>query len=64
MTTNKYWLFLERLRRRGVNVYGAPIDLMHEFNVTRREARKILQNWIANYNEKDYEGMDELDDKN
>ena len=62
MTKNKYWLFLERLRRQGINVYGMPIDLMKEFNIPRREARKILQNWIANYNEEDYEGMDELDD--
>lgn len=54
MTTNKYWRFLERLRRRGVNVYGASIDLMKEFRIPRSEARKILQDWIANYNEDDY----------
>lgn len=54
MTTNKYWRFLERLRRRGVNVYGMPIDLMKEFRIPRSEARKIWQDWVANYNEDDY----------
>ena len=51
MTTNKYWRFLERLRRQSVNVYGMPIDLMKEFGLPRREARKIWQDWVANYNE-------------
>ena len=54
MTTNKYWCFLEKLRRQGVYVYGMPIDLMKEFGLPRREARKIWQDWVANYNEDDY----------
>lgn len=55
-TTNKYWIFLEKLRRSGVtNMFGATPYLMEEFGIDRREATKILSDWMKNYNPDDYE---------
>lgn len=35
MTTNKYWLYLEALRRSGVvNMFGSAIYVMEEFGVS------------------------------
>ena len=59
MTDNKYWLYLERLRRSGVtNMYGAAPYLMDEFGLRKNEAIKILSDWMRNYNPADYEGME------
>ena len=59
MTDNKYWLYLERLRRSGVtNMYGAGPYVQQEFGVSRREAIKIVGDWMKNYNPADYEGME------
>ena len=55
-TTNKYWLFLEDLRKSGVtNMYGASPYLEGAFNLTKYEAHEILADWMHNYNPKDYE---------
>ena len=60
MTNNKYWIYLEKLRRSGVtNMYGATPYLEEEFGLTQREARSILADWMRNYNPTDYEGMSE-----
>lgn len=59
MTDNKYWLYLERLRRSGVtNMYGAAPYLMDEFGMRKNEAIKVLADWMRNYNRADYEGME------
>lgn len=56
MTTNIYWNYLEQLRRSGrVNMFGATRYLEAEFGLDSREARKILLNWMDNYNPDDYE---------
>lgn len=58
MTENKYWIYLEKLRRSGVtNMYGATPYLMEEFDLTPHEAKNILVNWMRNYNAADYEGL-------
>lgn len=50
----EYYKFLEALRRTGVcNMYGASIYLVECFNLPNTEARKILTNWMENYNELD-----------
>lgn len=55
-TENKYWIFLENLRRSGVtNMYGAAPYLEEMFDLTREEANKILLDWMRNYNRDDYE---------
>lgn len=55
-TQNKYWIFLEELRKSGVtNMYGAAPYLQDEFGLSRREAREILADWMQNYDPKDYE---------
>lgn len=55
-TTNKYWIYLEELRRSGVtNMYGAVPYLQSEFFISREEARKILSDWMTNYNSEDYD---------
>ena len=56
MTTNKYWIFLEELRKSGVtNMFGAVPYLVEEFNIPYDEATAILTDWMNNYNRKDYE---------
>ena len=56
MTTNKYWLFLENLRRSGaINMFGAAHVLADYFDIDEKEARKILSDWMQNYNPDDYE---------
>lgn len=55
-TTNKYWIYLEDLRRSGVtNMFGAAPYLMSEFDLNKEEANKILTDWMRNYNRDDYE---------
>lgn len=55
-TTNKYWIYLENLRRSGVtNMYGAGPYLEQRFGLSRNDARKILIDWMKNYNREDYE---------
>ena len=55
-TTNKYWIYLENLRKSGVtNMFGATPYLMEEFDLDRKEATKILSDWMHNYNPNDYE---------
>lgn len=55
MTDNKYWLYLENLRRSGVtNMFGAARYLVAEFGVTSGEAHDILSDWMRNYNPDDY----------
>ncbi len=56
MTKNKYWIFLERLRRSGVtNMFGAAPYLQDEFGLSRKEANKIIGEWMDNYDPADYE---------
>lgn len=58
MTNNKYWIFLEKLRRSGqTNMFGAIPYLVKEFGCTYDEASEILVNWMANYKQSDYKGM-------
>lgn len=60
MTDNKYWIYLEELRRSGVtNMYGAASYLMDAFDLTHNEATSILADWMRNYNAADYEDMPE-----
>lgn len=57
-TQNERWIFLERLRRSGVtNMYGAAPFLADEFGLELEEARKILLDWMKNYDPDDYEGV-------
>ena len=46
----KYYKFLEALRRTGVcNMWGASIYLVEAFKLSEKEAGEILCNWIENY---------------
>ena len=59
MTDNKYWLYLEDLRRSGItNMFGAAPYLANEFGLSSSEARNILADWMKNYNSADYEEND------
>ena len=54
-TKNKYWLYLENLRKSGVvNMYGAGPYLQKAFDLTQDEATKILVDWMENYKREDY----------
>lgn len=56
-TTNKYWIYLENLRKSGVtNMFGATPYLMEEFDLDKKEASKILSDWMHNYDPDDYDG--------
>ena len=55
MTTNKYWIFLEKLRQSGkTNMYGATPYLMVGFGLSECEAKNILIDWMKNYNKENY----------
>lgn len=55
-TTNKYWIYLDELRRSGItNMFGAAPYLMEEFELDSDTARAILLDWMNNYNREDYE---------
>lgn len=55
-TTNKYWIYLEELRRSGItNMFGATPYLMEEFDLSSADAKEILIDWMENYNPDDYE---------
>lgn len=59
MTDNKYWIFLERLRRSGVtNMYGAAPYLQEAFGMSSKDAQTVLLEWMRHYNCADYEGLD------
>ena len=54
-TIKKTWLYLEWLRRSGqTNMYGAVPYLMEEFWFDEKEAKKVLIEWMQNYNSEDY----------
>ena len=56
MTDNKYWIFLENLRKSGeTNMFGASSYLVEAFDISYKEAREILLDWMKNYNRSDYE---------
>lgn len=49
------WIYLENLRRSGVtNMFGAGPYLEDEFGISKTKARKILIDWMKNYNPEDY----------
>lgn len=53
--TDKYWIFLEKLRRIGlVNAYCASPYLQVQFGISTTEANAILNEWTENYNPEDY----------
>ena len=58
-TENKYWIYLEELRRSGItNMFGAVPYLTAEFEdegMTRKQASEILADWMRNYDREDYE---------
>lgn len=55
ITTNKYWIFLEKLRRSGVtNMYGAAPYIEAEFDVSPEKAKSILIDWMRHYDPNDY----------
>lgn len=59
-TKNKYWIYLEKLRRTGiVNMFGAAPYLMNDFGLSHSEARKVLTDWMRNYKREDYEDEEE-----
>lgn len=56
MTKNKYWIYLEDLRRSGVtNMHGARPYLENAFDLDPYVAGLILSDWMKNYRREDYE---------
>lgn len=59
MTSNKYWVYLEKLRRSGItNMFGASPYIMEEFNVDYNTAKNILIDWMKNYSRDDYDDLE------
>lgn len=56
MTKNRYWIYLEKLRRSGItNMYGAAPYLAKAFDLDLYDARLILSDWMEKYDRRDYE---------
>lgn len=50
MNKKQYKLFLDKLRDSGeTNMFGAVPYLIDEFGLTRKEAIKILSDWMDSY---------------
>ena len=48
----EYYVYLEELRQSGeTNMFGASPYLQSEFGLDRKEAIKIVSNWMENYEE-------------
>lgn len=48
----KYYIFLEALRRTGVcNMYGASIYLEEVFQISKELSKKVLASWMDNYSQ-------------
>lgn len=59
MTSDKYWLFLEELRRSGeTNMYGAAPYLAQEFQIPLNTAVDIVVDWMRHYDPDDYRDFD------
>lgn len=49
----EYFEYLDQLRESGVtNMFGAGAYLKQEFDVSEREAREILVNWMETFSER------------
>ena len=62
MMEKKHKIYLEELRRSGeTNMYGARPYLQDEFDLDKREAGKILSEWMESYkpDDPDYEGIED-----
>lgn len=58
VTENRYWIFLEKLRRSGAtNMFCAAPYLEKAFNLSQNEATKILGEWMEKYSPDDYKEM-------
>lgn len=54
-THENYKQILEELRLSGItNMFGATPFLEARFKLSKEEARKILADWMKNYNKEDY----------
>lgn len=54
----EYYVYLEDLRQSGVtNMFGATPYLQEEFDLSKKEAREILINWMNNYEELEEKGI-------
>jgi len=50
---DKYFEYLDELRESGVtNMFGAGVYLQEEFDLDKREARKILAEWMETFSER------------
>jgi hypothetical protein len=48
----EYYVYLEELRQSGeTNMFGASPYLQAEYGLNPREARRVLGNWMENYDE-------------
>jgi len=48
----EYYVYLEELRQSGVtNMFGAGPYLQKAYGLNPREARKVLDSWMENYQE-------------
>lgn len=49
----EYFEYLDDLRESGAtNMYGAGAYLQEEFDIDKREARAIVQNWMSSFSER------------
>jgi len=51
-----YFRWLEEVRRSGkINMFGSAEPLAERFDLSKKEAREIVLEWMKSYDRKDYE---------
>ncbi len=57
-TEQKHLLYLDRLRESGdVNMYGSTPYLQQEFDIPRKDAKRIVKEWLSTYTDRHPEEM-------
>lgn len=55
-TENKYWLWLEAIRKDGmINMFESPSLMAKVYDMPLKKAIEIVMDWMDNYNPDDYE---------
>ena len=48
---NDFFVFLDILRDSGqINMFGAPLELLIEFGLSKQEARDVFTKWTETFN--------------
>ena len=58
---NEVYLYLEQLRETGeTNMFGAAAYIEQHFELSKKDSRKYLMDWMRQYNKKEENGDDNV----